>query len=85
MTNSAQFIQASEVVKTLKIKPDNITLGKLYGLYKQATVGDNTTQKPGFLDMKGVAKWNNWDNYKGLTHYQAEVQYITLVNHLLAN
>ena len=25
----------------------------LYGLFKQATVGDNTTNKPGFLDQKG--------------------------------
>jgi len=25
----------------------------LYGLFKQATVGDNTTSKPGFLDQKG--------------------------------
>ena len=25
----------------------------LYGLFKQAMVGDNTTNKPGFLDQKG--------------------------------
>lgn len=28
-----------------------------YGLYKQATVGDNTTPKPNFFDRKGRAKW----------------------------
>lgn len=25
----------------------------LYGLFKQATVGDNTTNKPGIFDQKG--------------------------------
>ncbi len=28
-----------------------------YGLYKQATVGDNTTYRPNFFDRKGRAKW----------------------------
>ena len=83
MSNSSQFLQATEAVKQLSFTPDNTTLGILYGLYKQATVGDNNTNKPGIFDLKGTAKWNNWNNYKGYSKYQAEVEYIKLVNKLI--
>ncbi len=83
MPNSPQFIKATEVVKTLNVKPDNDTLSNLYGLYKQATIGDNTTTKPGLFDLVGNAKWNSWNNVKGITTYDAECKYITLVNSLL--
>ena len=85
MSNSPQFIQATEVVRKLKNTPDNETLGRLYGLYKQATVGDNNTPKPSFFNLKDKIKWENWDNNRGLSTYDAEVQYITLVNSLIRN
>ena len=85
MSNSSQFLQAAEAVNQLSSKPNNETLSKLYGLYKQALVGDNTTNKPGMLDLKGNAKWNSWNNYKGYSKYQAEVEYIKLVNRLIAD
>jgi diazepam-binding inhibitor (GABA receptor modulating acyl-CoA-binding protein) len=85
MSNSSQFLQAAEAVQQLSSKPNNETLSKLYGLYKQATVGDNNTNKPGMLDLKGNAKWNSWNNYKGYSKYQAEVEYIKLVNKLIAD
>ncbi len=84
MSNSSQFLQAAEAVSQLSTKPDNNTLGMLYGLYKQATVGNNNTNKPGILDVKGTVKWNNWNNYKGYSKYQAEIEYIKLVNKLIA-
>ena len=46
------FEEAAERVKQLKTSPNNDELLALYGLYKQATVGDNKTQKPGILDQK---------------------------------
>jgi diazepam-binding inhibitor (GABA receptor modulator, acyl-CoA-binding protein) len=39
----------------------------LYSLYKQGTVGDCNTEKPGFLDFKGKAKWEAWNERKGTT------------------
>jgi diazepam-binding inhibitor (GABA receptor modulator, acyl-CoA-binding protein) len=30
---------------------------RLYGLYKQATEGDNASKAPGLLDFVGQAKW----------------------------
>jgi diazepam-binding inhibitor (GABA receptor modulating acyl-CoA-binding protein) len=83
MPNSSQFLQAVEAVNQLSSKPDNNTLSKLYGLYKQAIIGDNTTNKPGMLDLKGNAKWSSWNDYKGYSKYQAEVEYIKLVNTLI--
>jgi diazepam-binding inhibitor (GABA receptor modulating acyl-CoA-binding protein) len=36
--------------------PDAVKL-QLYGLYKQATVGQCNTSKPAFWDRAGIAKW----------------------------
>jgi diazepam-binding inhibitor (GABA receptor modulating acyl-CoA-binding protein) len=85
MSNSQQFLLAVEAVNQLSTKPNNDILSKLYGLYKQATLGDNNTSKPSLLDLKGNAKWNSWNNYKGYSKYQAEVDYIKLVNILIAD
>lgn len=39
---------------------------ELYGLFKQVTVGNNETAKPGMLDFKGKAKWESWNGKKNL-------------------
>lgn len=83
MPNSPQFLEAANAVKALTISPDNDTLASLYGLYKQATVGDNNTPKPGFLDFKGTKKWEGWNKYKGYSQKKAEYEYVVLVNKLL--
>merc|ERR1712013_390413 len=33
-------------------------LKEVYALYKQATIGDVNTSRPGMLDFKGKAKWD---------------------------
>ena len=65
--------------KTLTERPDNSTLLKIYGLYKQATAGDNTDKKPGFSDMVGRAKWEAWDSVKGTAVEAAMQQYVALI------
>ena len=37
----------------------------LQGLYKQATVGDNTTSQPWAVQMTERAKWDAWTSFKG--------------------
>uniref|UniRef100_A0AAX7V5T3 ACB domain-containing protein n=1 Tax=Astatotilapia calliptera TaxID=8154 RepID=A0AAX7V5T3_ASTCA len=59
------FDKAVEEVKILKQKPNQQEMGDLYGLYKQATVGDINTERPGFLDFTGKAKWDAWNARKG--------------------
>lgn len=83
MSNSPQFIEAADAVKHLTKQLDHDTLASLYGLYKQATVGDNTTSKPNFLDFKGNKKWDGWNQYKGYSKKKAEYEYVVLVNSLL--
>lgn len=41
--NQDAFDKAVEEVKVLKQKPNQQEMGNLYGLYKQATVGDINT------------------------------------------
>lgn len=38
---------------------------ELYGLFKQGTVGDVDTSRPGLFDLKGKAKWDAWNKQKG--------------------
>lgn len=68
--------------KNLSERPDNITLLKIYALYKQATAGDNTEKKPSFSDMVGRAKWDAWTKLKGTQADAAKQQYIDLITEL---
>ncbi|GMT28775.1 hypothetical protein PFISCL1PPCAC_20072, partial [Pristionchus fissidentatus] len=77
------FEAAAEKVKNLVSSPTNDELLELYALYKQGTMGDNTTPKPGMFDMKGKAKWSAWDAKKGLGQEEAKAQYIALVDKLV--
>jgi acyl-CoA-binding protein len=68
--------------KNLSERPDNMTLLKLYALYKQASAGDNAEKKPGFTDMVGRAKWDAWNQLKGTDNQAAMQQYIDLIESL---
>ena len=83
MANSKEFLLAADIVKNLKSKPQDEELLILYGLYKQATVGDNNNEAPGFLDFKGKEKHKAWLQNKGMESYDSEVKYITKVNELI--
>ena len=76
------FQKAATEVKLLS-KLDNTILLELYSYYKQATIGDNTTSKPSFLDFKGQAKWSVWNECKGMKRETAQVKYIKLVSKLI--
>jgi acyl-CoA-binding protein len=79
---SVPFEAAVAQSKSLTERPDNSTLLKIYGLYKQATAGDNSEKKPGFSDMVGRAKWEAWNGFKGTTGDDAMQQYIDLIESL---
>lgn len=76
------FADAQERVKALKTRPDNQTLLDLYSLYKQATEGDVSGDRPGLFDVKGRAKYDAWAKRKGLKKADAEKQYVALVGRL---
>ena len=79
---NAAFEAAVANSKNLSERPDNATLLKIYALYKQATVGDNTEKKPGFSDMVGRAKWDAWNKLNGTSSDDAKQQYIDLIQSL---
>ncbi|MBK6869263.1 MAG: acyl-CoA-binding protein [Burkholderiales bacterium] len=78
----ARFEQAVADSKTLSERPDNVTLLKIYALYKQATEGDNEDRKPGFTDMVARAKWDAWKKLEGTGNDEAMQQYINLISEL---
>ncbi|MBP8145345.1 MAG: acyl-CoA-binding protein [Inhella sp.] len=77
-----KFDKAVADSKQLSERPDNATLLKLYALFKQASEGDNETKKPGMMDMVGRAKWQAWEEIKGLGSEEAMQEYIDLIESL---
>jgi diazepam-binding inhibitor (GABA receptor modulator, acyl-CoA-binding protein) len=77
-----RFVQAQQQVTALKERPDNETLLKLYALYKQATEGDATGERPGGFDFVRRAKFDAWSGIKGTSETDAMRQYIELVDSL---
>jgi len=78
----AKFEQAVADSKNLPERPDNQTLLKLYALYKQGSTGDAEGKRPGFTDMVGRAKWDAWNEIKGLSNQDAMKQYVSLIEDL---
>ncbi|XP_054287411.1 acyl-CoA-binding protein homolog [Macrosteles quadrilineatus] len=83
MTSEQKFLEAQELVKTLTERPTDEEFLELYSLFKQGTFGDNTTDKPGFLDLKGKYKWEYWNKKKGMAKETAQEQYVAFVQTLL--
>lgn len=64
----------------------NENLLKLYSLYKQATVGDVNIDKPAnMFDFAGIAKFNAWEELKGISKEDAMQKYVDLVENLKKN
>ncbi len=79
---TTQFEAAVAHSKNLSERPDNMTLLKLYALYKQGSAGDNSEKKPGFTDMVARAKWDAWNTLKGAPQTDAMQQYIDQIESL---
>lgn len=78
----AEFEQALADIKRLPDQPPQVLLD-LYGLYKQATMGDVSGKRPGLLDMKGRAKYDAWASRRGMSAEQAMDAYVELAQGLL--
>jgi diazepam-binding inhibitor (GABA receptor modulating acyl-CoA-binding protein) len=82
MSLQEQFDQALADSKNLPERPDNMTLLKIYALYKQASAGDAEGKRPGFTDMVGRAKFDAWEALKGTGKDDAMQQYVDLIEDL---
>ncbi|XP_049450873.1 acyl-CoA-binding protein isoform X2 [Epinephelus fuscoguttatus] len=76
------FEKAAAEVKQLKAKPMDEEMLKVYSLFKQASVGDVNTDRPGMFDFTGKAKWDAWQQQKGKSKEDAMNEYISLVEEL---
>nr|XP_051676569.1 acyl-CoA-binding domain-containing protein 7 isoform X2 [Oryctolagus cuniculus] len=79
----ADFDKATKEVRKLKARPSDEELKALYGLYKQAIIGDVNIACPAMLDLKGKAKWEAWSLQKGLSKDDAMSAYISKANELI--
>jgi len=75
---AAVDLVSNKINKTLS----NDELLEVYALYKQATVGDVNTSRPGLMDFKGKAKWDAWNEKKGMSADEAKQKYIEQGNKL---
>lgn len=78
---NAAVIRSKELTK----RPSNEELLDLYALFKQATEGDISGDRPGGFDFKAIAKYDAWASRKGVTKEQAMQDYIGLVTRLHQN
>lgn len=85
MATTEEFDKAVVRSKELKARPSNEDLLKLYSLFKQASEGDVTGERPGGFDFKGAAKYDAWKSIVGLASEDARTQYVALVSQLHSN
>jgi len=77
------FKSAIDRSSSITQKPANEELLLLYALYKQASEGDVTGERPGGFDFKGAAKYDAWAEFKGKDQRECMLEYIELVNKLV--
>lgn len=76
------FEAAVAAVSALTTDPGNETKLRLYALYKQATVGDVSGKRPGFIDPVGRAKYDAWASVAGMPPDEAKREYVALATEL---
>lgn len=74
-----RFEKAVETAESKAFNATDKQALKLYGLLKQARLGDNTTSRPWSFQFQACAKWDAWEKEKGKSELQAKSEYIGLV------
>ncbi|CAO3594705.1 unnamed protein product [Absidia cylindrospora] len=52
---------------------------QLYAFYKQVSIGNVNTARPGLFDMVGRAKWDAWKKLEGLNKLEAQHCYVDIL------
>ncbi|PIN24036.1 hypothetical protein CDL12_03222 [Handroanthus impetiginosus] len=78
-----EFEDYAEKAKTLPENTTNENKLILYGLFKQATIGNVNTSRPGMFNLRDRAKWDAWKAVEGKSQDEAMKDYITKVKQLL--
>tara|TARA_Y100000992_G_scaffold295667_1_gene256874 strand:- start:1338 stop:1631 length:294 start_codon:yes stop_codon:yes gene_type:complete len=79
---SQHFETRCSLIKILPKRPSDDDLLYLYGMYKQAKIGDCNTKEPNSLNIKDYSKWVAWNNNKGIDTHVAMAFYVSKVDDL---
>ncbi|XP_021277328.1 acyl-CoA-binding protein-like [Herrania umbratica] len=90
MALQEEFKESADKAKALPPTTKDADKLTLYGLYKQATVGNVNTDRPGIFSPTDRAKWDAWKAveemlnvcYTGKTKEEAMTEYIAKVKEL---
>jgi len=82
MDQDQKFENAVARSKEFTKRPTNEELLQLYALYKQATEGDVSGDRPRGFDFKAIAKYDAWEEIKGKSKEKAKEEYTALVDEL---
>ena len=77
-----KFKSAAENVKNLETRPSNETLLQLYGLYKQAIIGNIDTSQPYSFLIEKRSKWDSWKLFENMDKCEAMSKYVEIVENL---
>jgi diazepam-binding inhibitor (GABA receptor modulating acyl-CoA-binding protein) len=80
--SESAFTTAVEEVKQLRERPGNQDLLRLYALYKQATTGDVSGDRPKMIDFVNRAKYDAWAELQGTSREEAMRSYVDVVEGL---
>lgn len=82
MALKEEFEKIAEAVTQLPERPNNEILLELYSLYKQGSEGDVSGEPPSMMEFVERAKYNAWEELKGMSSEEAMQKYIERVNQL---
>lgn len=82
MSKQLSFDEAVIKIRTVPNVSNENKL-KLYGLFKQITIGNNDTRCPSIFYPTDRAKWYAWDEKRDVNVFICKGEYIELVTKLL--
>lgn len=77
----SEFDETVQRANNLPNQPPEVLL-EMYGLYKQALMGDVSGKRPGRMKIKARYKYDAWASRKGLSREDAMKAYIELIEKL---
>jgi len=78
-----RFEQAQRDIKHLTSRPGNLSLLRIYALYKQAVSGAAPAERPGIADITGRYKHDAWALLGDMPADAAKTAYIALAGALV--
>jgi acyl-CoA-binding protein len=76
MAFDAAIAYVRSLPKDGPVQLDNATKLEFYGLFKQATEGDNTASQPWAIQVEKRAKWDAHESRKGMSADEAKRLYV---------